>query len=362
MHTSYWEQEVFHKPYDVIIVGAGITGSSTALELRKMHPNLSILMLERHFYPTGASTRNAGFACFGSVSELLDDLEHAEEDTVKALVQKRFEGLKVLRDTVPAEVMDFSMCGGHELFTDSKQYDSCAQAVARFNSWMEEIAGEKEVYKTDTVNGYPVIFNKLEGYLHSGKLMKWLHTQIHEAGIEIRWGSRVKSVRSGVVGLENDIQLHAKTIILATNGFSKEIEHHAPITPARGYILLTNELSDMPWKGTWHYDKGFVYFRNIGNRLLLGGARNVDVTTEETTDDSVNPLIKAHLIQFLMETLKLKGWAVEQEWTGIMGFGPNKTPTCLEIKPGVWLAGGLSGMGVALGMQFGKDVAHTIDI
>jgi glycine/D-amino acid oxidase-like deaminating enzyme len=258
--------------------------------------------------------------------------------------------------------MDFSMCGGHELFTDTQQFDLCAQAVARFNSWMEEIAGEKEVYKTDTVNGYPVICNQLEGYLHSGKLMKWLHTQIHEAGIEIRWGSRVKSVRSGVVGLENDIQLHAKTIILATNGFSKEIEHHAPITPARGYILLTNELDDMPWKGTWHYDKGFVYFRNIGNRLLLGGARNVDVTTEETTDDSVNPLIKAHLIQFLMETLKLKGWAVEQEWTGIMGFGPNKTPTCLEIKPGVWLAGGLSGMGVALGMQFGKEVAFTIDI
>lgn len=362
MHTSYWEQEVFHKPYDVIIVGAGITGCSTALELRKKHPHFSILMLERHFYPSGASTRNAGFACFGSVSELLDDLEHSDEDTVKALVQKRYEGLKVLRDTVPADVMDFSMCGGHELFTDSEQFDSCAEAVARFNTWMKEITGEKEVYRTNTVNGYPVIFNKLEGYLHSGKLMKWLHDQVREAGIEIRWGSRVKSARSGVVGLENDVQVHAKTIILATNGYSKEIEHDVPVTPARGFVMVTNELENMPWNGTWHYDKGYVYFRNIGKRLLLGGARNIDAGREETTEDKVNPLIKAHLIQFMMETLKLKGWAVEQEWTGIMGFGPNKTPTCRELKPGVWLAGGLSGMGVALGMQFGKDVAHTIDI
>ena len=53
--TSYWEQDVFYKPYDLIVVGAGITGCSAALEIQKKHPNWRILMLEREFYPSGAS-------------------------------------------------------------------------------------------------------------------------------------------------------------------------------------------------------------------------------------------------------------------------------------------------------------------
>ena len=359
--TSFWEQDVFYKPYDLIVVGAGITGCSAALEMRAKHPDWRILMVERNFYPSGASSRNAGFACFGSISELLDDLEHTDEAVVKELVRKRYEGLLLLRDTVPAEEMDFEMCGGHELFTDKEHFNTCADAVTWFNEWMKDIAGVSDAYSTSKVNGYPVIFNKYEGYLHSGKLMQWLHTQVRNAGIEIRWGAKVKSVKTGNVTLENDIHLNAHRILLATNGFTSGILDEAPIVPARGYVLVTNELEDMPWKGTWHYDKGYIYFRNIGNRLLLGGARNVDKSKEETTEDKINPTIKAHLIQFMMETLKLKGnWAIEHEWTGIMGFGPGKTPMIKEIETGVWVGGGLSGMGVALGMQFGKDIANKI--
>ena len=357
--TSYWEQDVFYKPYDLIVVGAGITGCSAALEIQKKHPKWRILMLERNFYPSGASSRNAGFACFGSISELLDDLEQTDEAVVKELVRKRYEGLLLLRDTVPADQMDFEMCGGHELFTDEAHFNICANAVTRFNGWMKEIAGVDDAYKTSEVNGYPVIFNKYEGYLHSGKLMQWLHTQVRNAGIEIRWGAKVKSVKTGQVTLDNDIHLNANKILLATNGFTGGILDDAPIVPARGYVFVTNELEEMPWKGTWHYDKGYIYFRNIGNRLLLGGARNLDKSKEETYEDKINPNIKAHLVQFVMNTLKLKGnWAIEHEWTGIMGFGPNKTPLLKEMESDVWVGAGLSGMGVALGMQFGKDIAN----
>ncbi len=363
MHVSYWEQEIFHKPYDLVIIGAGITGCSIALEMKKQQPDLRILMLEKHFYPTGASTRNAGFACFGSISELLDDLNHTDESVLKNLVRKRYEGLLLLRDTVPPQVMDFEMCGGHELFTDLTEFEKCADQIDCFNQWMNEIAGIKDVYSTGKVNGFDVIYNKYEGYLHSGKLMKWLHDQVRNSGIDIRWGASVKTVRPNVVNLEQNIQIYCEKIILATNGFSETIMEEAPIVPARGYVFVTNEVEDMPWKGTWHYDRGFIYFRNIGNRLLIGGARNVDKDREETTLDKVNPLIKAHLIQFVMNTLKLQGnWAIEHEWTGIMGFGPNKTPIFKEIKDNVFIAAGLSGMGVALGMQFGKDVASSINI
>ena len=50
----------------------------------------------------------------------------------------------------------------------------------------------------------------------------------------------------------------------------------AGITPARGQIIVTEPIDDLPWTGCHHFDEGFYYFRNIGNRVLLGGARNQD--------------------------------------------------------------------------------------
>lgn len=361
MSISYWESTVFYEPHDYIIVGGGITGCSMAMELKKLKPKARILILEKDFYPSGASTRNAGFACFGSVSELLDDLETVNEVDLKHLVKSRYDGLNVLKETVPPDIMDFSMCGGHELFTDRELFEKCVQSIPRFNSWMKEMANLDDTYQAVEINGYPAIFNKYEGYLHSGKLVKWLHQHISEIGVEIRWGYKVRDAYQDKVTLESGHELVARNVILATNGFTADIHKSSEIKPARGYVFVTNELENNPWKGTWHYDKGYIYFRNIGKRLLLGGGRNVDFNGECSTEDKVNPLVKAYLIQFVREVLKIEeNWAIDHEWTGIMGFGRSKMPSLFKNESGVWVTAGLGGMGVALGMQFGKDAAVKI--
>ena len=89
---SYWESQSFLH-YHYIIIGSGITGLSTAIELKEKYPLRSVLVLERGLLPTGASTRNAGFACMGSVTELLDDLKDMTEEEVVKLVEWRKKGL-----------------------------------------------------------------------------------------------------------------------------------------------------------------------------------------------------------------------------------------------------------------------------
>ena len=63
---SYWEKTSFFD-YDVIVIGSGIVGLNAAIHLKKSSPALKISVLESGFLPTGASTKNAGFACFGSI-------------------------------------------------------------------------------------------------------------------------------------------------------------------------------------------------------------------------------------------------------------------------------------------------------
>ena len=82
MNLSYWEKEEWFSNVDFTIVGSGIVGLSTALNLRKNYPKAKILVLERGLLPQGASTKNAGFACFGSISEVLSDLKSHSEDEV----------------------------------------------------------------------------------------------------------------------------------------------------------------------------------------------------------------------------------------------------------------------------------------
>ena len=84
--------------------------------LREKFPKAKILVLEKGILPQGASTKNAGFACFGSISEIIDDLKTHSEEEVIQLVQKRVQGLQLLRNRLGDEVIDFKPYGGYELF------------------------------------------------------------------------------------------------------------------------------------------------------------------------------------------------------------------------------------------------------
>ena len=114
MQFSYWEQQSFLSGYDIAIIGAGIVGLSAGLYLKQNNPSLKILILERGFMPSGASTKNAGFACFGSAGELLDDLKTMKEDIVWETVEMRYKGLMLLRNRLGDKALDFKSLGEKE--------------------------------------------------------------------------------------------------------------------------------------------------------------------------------------------------------------------------------------------------------
>ena len=125
-------------------------------------------------------------------------------------------------------------------------------------------------------------------------------------------------------------------------------------------VLLTKALVSQPWRGTFHAQQGYIYFRNVGaDRLLLGGARHVDLSGETTAQFGVNSDIKAFLGRYMKEVLRIDPTEVEFEWSGIMGFTPDKNPVIrTEISGNTAWAVGLSGMGVALSTELGRKAAE----
>ena len=127
MNLSYWELKTWLNNVDFTIVGSGIVGLSTASHLKKKVPKAKIVVLEKGLFPQGASTKNAGFACFGSLSEILQDLQSHTPDEVVALVRQRHEGLQLLRVTLGDDVLSYQQLGGYELFLDKDRslYETC---------------------------------------------------------------------------------------------------------------------------------------------------------------------------------------------------------------------------------------------
>ena len=120
MAISVWEQSTYFAPNDFVIVGCGFVGLWTAYEAIQKNPKLNITILERGVIPSGASTRNAGFSCFGSVSELMYDVQLMGEAAMLETVKMRYDGLQRIQKVFKAKEIDYNQWGGYELFEGKK--------------------------------------------------------------------------------------------------------------------------------------------------------------------------------------------------------------------------------------------------
>jgi gamma-glutamylputrescine oxidase len=116
MPFSFWEYNHYEKQNSHIIVGGGIVGLSTAIEIKSLDKAHEVVVIDNFFPAQGASTKNAGFACFGSLSEILDDLTIMPENDVVEIIKMRWEGIKILRQRLQSQGIEILNNGGKELF------------------------------------------------------------------------------------------------------------------------------------------------------------------------------------------------------------------------------------------------------
>src|SRR5579871_3032743 len=147
---SVWEKESFFAPADIVICGSGLVGLWSAYYLKRRQPSLRITIVERGIIPTGASTRNAGFACFGSLTELLADIEQMGEDKMLELVAMRFRGLKKIRKTFHRSEIGYETHGGYELLTSPGKFmdsNGLRSAIDRMNRKLKRVTGEQKTFR-----------------------------------------------------------------------------------------------------------------------------------------------------------------------------------------------------------------------
>jgi glycine/D-amino acid oxidase-like deaminating enzyme len=370
---SYWEKKNFFSA-DVVVVGSGIVGLNAAIFLKNERPKLNVIVLERGFLPSGASTKNAGFACFGSISELIAQEELSGAVGLKNLIAKRWQGLLMLRKLLGDGNIAYQSYGGFELFKDSEQTlaEECLNKIPYYNGLISEVVGHKSTYleTKNEINTFGfsntsfLIKNQLEAQIDPGLMIKKLIAKAVSLGVVVLNNCEVKEIRqesNGVILETIHGLFNAEKVLLSTNAFIKKLAPELQLTPGRGQVIVTKPIKNLKVKGTFHYDKGYYYFRNIDDRILLGGGRNLNFEAEETTEFGETNLVQDALQKLLNEVILPNiPFEIEHKWSGIMGFGPQLEPIIEQIRPGVFCAVRCNGMGIAIGSQTGKEAAEAI--
>lgn len=367
---SYWEQEsLLGSPHSVVI-GAGIVGLNAAIALKKHAPNDRVVVLDRSPLGAGGSTRNAGFACFGSPTEILDDLSRMPETAVVSLVKKRYDGLHTLRQLLGDAAIGYSPTGSFELFTDAdlEAFNRASAAIDRLNALLHPITNTptyRQVSGEDIARNFnftairEAIANPLEGTIDTGLMMRNLRLMAAQMGVEIFGGMDVDGWEESprhVTVRGAGFALHCQRLLICTNGFAAQLLPEMDVTPARNLVLVSEPLPQLNWNASFHMNEGYIYFRNIGNRLLIGGARHLDHEwhRSEPVPDRVRTaltdLVDAHL--FPSENIRFT-----HEWMGFLGVGQTREPLLSKHSERVSYGVRMGGMGVAIGTAVGQQLA-----
>jgi glycine/D-amino acid oxidase-like deaminating enzyme len=373
--VSFWEKETFYAHRNVIIAGSGLVGLWSAYYMKKNAPHASILVIDRGIIPTGASTRNAGFACIGSATELLAHAREAGEQSMLEMVAMRYEGLGRIQKVFGKKEIDYEHYGGYELITDS-QYSKLKQLkndIGWLNITLRKAIKNEKTFRIADKKikdfGFRqtshLIESKAEAQLHSGKLLQALLRKVQGMGVQVFTQTELKSFQksNGKILLQTNlpVDLSADQLLICTNGFINELLPEMDVIPVRGQVLVTSPIKKLPFRGAFHFDEGFYYFRNLGNRVLLGGARNTAIKAENSNELVTTPAIQAELERFLSTiVLPKQKYTIEHRWSGIMGMGSDKFPIIKRIEKNVYCAVRMSGMGVALSPVVGDIVARQM--
>ncbi len=358
MNNCYWHFNHHLHSYDYGIIGGGFVGMYIALHIKQKSPKAKVLLVESQQHGAMASSRNAGFACIGSVTELISDTEQYGLDKVIDLVEMRYAGLKYIEQKY-GQAISFDWCGGYELFKEKSIREEAIAHIELYNDALQRAIGIRpysEVaasrFRLDPV----AIFNKVEGHIDTGTYFRLLRRECITHGVTIETGRTVTDIVESSVGVELEVRdigakITVKSLINCTNSLNQKwlSRDKGVLKTVRNQVLVTQKFSRPFIRGAYHMDQGYIYFRDLDDRILIGGARHV-FPEEETDQLGMNVDNLLYLKNILEEYILPQGvqCEIDYAWSGLLSGGTTRLPIVERVSEHQVVALRLGGMGVAI--------------
>jgi len=366
---------------DVVVVGGGLAGISTAWRLARAGRN--VVLLEAHRIGWGASGRNGGFVSAGFAERVSRIESRCGRAEARALYGLSREGVQFVEDRI-RELGLSEIVGGRGKLKVIRTPDIDVlkrQAAAMARDYGTEYAlWPADVLRETLVTGrYHAALHDPEAFhidplayasalaADAEKTGARIHEQTHAEWLHRRGGSwQIDTLcrESGATAV-----ITADHVVLATSAYGSIhlADLYPPldqaILPVATYVVTSGPLGArldeaIRFPGCIaDTRRAGDYYRIVGEgeeRRLLWGGR---ITTRRSEPHDLAGMLKADILEIYPQ---LGDFDIEYAWSGLMGYTRRKMPVIGELEPGVWAATAFGGHGLNVSGMAAELVAGAI--
>ncbi len=351
-----------NRPFDIIIVGAGIVGAACAAECSAA--GLKVLVLDRG--PIGAGTTAAGMGHL----VVMDD----SEAQFALTHYSRHLWLK-LRPQLPSDV-EYDLCGTLWVAADDEEMAE----VYRKEKYYSERGVRVEVLDAAALRkAEPSLRPGLAGALHvieDGVIYppcaaRFLLEEAQKNGAELRTGVAVRDLLpEGGVSLEDGSRIDSEKSVNATGPWAPALTPGLPVRKRKGHLAITDrypgfvhhQIVELGYLKSAHsIGQDSVAFniqpRHTG-QMLIGSSRQFDAESA-AVEQTILERMLSRAIEYLPGLTRL---TVTRIWTGHRAATPDKLPVIgpSPLSERIWLATGHEGLGITTSLGTGRLLADQL--
>ena len=390
--TSLWQAEVqaagkalSTKPLqgavetEVAVIGAGITGTATALWLARA--GINVRVLEARSIAAGASGRNGGFISDGTTASYATTIQrygHEQARRLWAFTVRNHEYAERFIEELEQSGWPcaYRRNGSMKLALNESELEQVIQSASLLNEdgWGVQVVQRNDLPMRLRNTYFGGTYYLANSEFQPAKFVTGLAWLAQKAGAVFHDKSPVSGIsvsEDGVLLKTPGGRVQARSLVLATNAWLPELGAlvganwlSSCIFPTRGQIIATEPISEQLFPYPCSADEGYQYWRQLPDgQLVVGGWRNRSFDTElQTYDETPNEEVQQHLDAFVHETLNLPHVNISNRWAGIMGFTADSLPLIGRLPgvPNCYIAGGYTGHGNAFAIHAAKLVSELV--
>lgn len=367
------EQLQGEKQCDVVIIGGGYSGLSSAYHLQKK--NVNTIILEKWRVGSGASGRNGGEVLTGYIGSMEAWEKKKGLEAAKKMWQLSLDSIDLIQDIIKEHSIDCAFKRNGDFFAAYKPAHMDAlkrdqEYMARVMNYHDiKVVEKKDLHSemnTDFYHGGRIDagsahFHPLNYAIGLAEAAEGLGAKIYEQSEALKVE---RDARNKVIVTTPNGRVIADQLVIVTNGYAGDINQtiKRSVIPIESIMIATEPLPEelvediIKKDRAIHDTKRLLYYfrRTADNRLAFGGSGRASSKRDQRN-------LFDHLHAGMLNVFpQLKDTRIEYRWGGKVGFTKDMIPYIGQLEDGTHYAFGYCGHGAAMSSLFGKMIADNI--